>query len=229
MTSADVSRETIGQHMTKNHMPELSDFARIERVLLATGELRASDRARLAYRPEPEVDRENGIHIATRQDDEGTFERQAKGDLYTEESDTIRHKRSRLESPLDRYYRRSELDARSGKANYRLWKAGHTLRIDWRGTKMTRRITSDLLQVGGGGGNREEISDMASDAFGRYKSALAKVGPVLAPVLVHVVCMEGTAQEWGMGQGLRGQRAEIGGVVALRLALDYLAIHYGLE
>lgn len=209
--------------MTKNYMPELSDFTRIERVLLVTGELRASDRARLAYRSELEVDRENGIHIVTRQDDEGTPEREAKGDLYTEESDTISHKRSKAEAPLDRYKRRHELDPRAGDANYRLWKGGHELRKLFRMARFSPRVIANLLAAGGSGaGIQAEIADNAADARHAYQRAMVEMGPVLAPVLVHVVCMEETAQSWAAAHAPSCKD----GLPALRLALERLARHF---
>lgn len=211
--------------MTKNHMPELADFARLERVLLATSELRASDRVRLAYRPEPEVDRENGIHIATRQDDEGTFERRAKGDLYTEESDTISHKRSSSRAPLDKYRSEGALGRGDSEMNYRLWKAGHMLRQSFRLSKMGgARVTANLLAIGGKGNGQQAITDAAADAHHAYQLAMRDVGVVLGPVIVHVVCMEGTAAEWAEQYGWKNRKKD--GMAALRLALDALARHY---
>jgi hypothetical protein len=132
--------------MTKNRALDDGALAHAARVGEAMASFKVSDRARLALEAGPEIDRENGIHVAIRQDDEGTPERQAKGDLYTEESDTISHKRARGRAPLDKYRWEGALGLGDGDMNYRLWNAGQMLRQSFRASKLGgQRVTGESL------------------------------------------------------------------------------------
>lgn len=214
--------------MTKNAELDPATEARVSRHLSAASHLKAIDKARLAkaQRIDLDMNPNTGVREAVRSDDRGTPERNAKGDLYDYATDTTRSRRSGLESALDRYKRRHELDPRNKDGNYRLWHAGHKLRRAFRMSKFSPRVTANLLAAGGGG-DQGEMTDAAADARAEYARAMRNVGPVLAPVLVHVVCLElGTAQEWA-AEHAWAKRGE-DGLPALRLALDAVARHYQL-
>ncbi len=160
-----------------------------------------------------------------RPNDLGTPERRQKGDLYAEESDTILHMRSNWRPPLDKYFREGVLDPRSPDNNRRLFRAGCNLRRAWRAAGYTARITIDLTKVPLGGSSRGEMADRVSDARREVVLVLREVGPVLAGVVRHVVCLDGTAGEWAKAYGWHRARD---GMVALRLGLDSVARHYRL-
>jgi Domain of unknown function (DUF6456) len=212
----------------------LTTFAACQPAGLRTAALikayRQHDKQRLRQdRSEPEIERKNGVHVARRgANDWGTPERRAKGDLDDWVTDTTHSKRSRggRETYLDRYRRRSELDPHSRDGNERLWKAGHELRKEFRKARFEQRTVADLLSAGGGGlKGPEHCTITAADARHEYQAAMVAVGVVLAPVLVHVVCLElGGAQHWAEAHG----QVRTDGLALLRAGLKTLARHFGI-
>ncbi|HYF40889.1 MAG TPA: DUF6456 domain-containing protein [Ramlibacter sp.] len=166
----------------------------------------------------------NGVVVATQSDDRGPPERwqhMAYVDIKSDKgAATVR--RSLDPAPLDHYRRRKLIEPHQ-------WAAGDRLRQTWLLSGIEPRITADLTDMINGQGSRGAIHvvDVKRDAMMRYLVVMRAMG-VLAPVLLHVVCMEGTAGQWAEMKGQRGRYAEQSGMMALRLALDALAEHYGL-
>lgn len=214
--------------MSKNQALSDDRLASVERHAEAAIDAKRRDHQRLKRKPGPETWRKGGIEVTQRNDDAGTPERNAKGDLVDLVTDTTKGKRSIRAVPLDHYRDSNALDPRDRRNNARLYRSGDRLRREWQTSKLTPRMTSDLL---GAGGNDAAVpgamTDRALDAFTRYARAMRVVGVVLSPVLVHVVCLEGTARQWALGRGVRLPAAQTAGMTALRLALDALARHYG--
>jgi len=123
------------------------------------------------------------------------------------------------ESPLARLRFRDLIDAIQ-------FAAGEKLRRDFTLGQLTPRMGVDLtapVMTGGGGG--EQIGDIALAARQRFNRALASVGPGLSDLLFDVCCHL-TALE--SAEARRGWSKRSGRVV-LKLALDRLAAHYGLD
>ncbi len=134
------------------------------------------------------------------------------------------HARVVDQTPLDRYHARGLLHATAETARA-MHDAGERLRADWRLAGLEPRVVAELVRVDSG----HRISEgRRLDAWARIQRAAHDVGVVLWPVLRAVVCCDEPASAWARGQGLRGRRAEVAGLTALRLALGALAVHYGL-
>lgn len=104
--------------------------------------------------------------------------------------------------------------------------AGEKLRRDFTLGQLTPRLGVDLTApVMSGGGATDSISDVALAARQRFNRALAAVGPGLSDLLFDVCCHL-TALE--SAEARRGWSKRSGRVV-LKLALDRLAAHYGLD
>jgi Domain of unknown function (DUF6456) len=104
--------------------------------------------------------------------------------------------------------------------------AGEKLRRDFTLGQLGPRMGVDLSRaVIGGGGGQEHVSDIALAARQRFNHALAAVGPGLSDLLFDVCCHL-TALESAETQ--RGW-AKRSGRVVLKIALDRLAAHYGLN
>jgi hypothetical protein len=126
--------------------------------------------------------------------------------------------------PLDRYLVRGQL-SENGQIARALFEAGHRLRTDWTIAGLEPRL---IGQLGPRGHGPNDFTQTQLAARRRKDQALAAVGPAFIPILVHVVCCDGTAGEWARGQGKRGGNGEAWGMAALRLALAALARHYGV-
>ncbi len=123
--------------------------------------------------------------------------------------------------PLDRYVRRGEISADQHRAGLRLWR-------DYLAARERPVGSGDPARLKVAGTRRMADISARLDARTRCRAALAAAGPVLAPVLLHVVCLEESAGHWAETTGRPPRRAQTEGLVTLRLALDALAIHYGM-
>lgn len=185
------------------------------------GAAMARKRAKVAKPPRPiELVTEGGVRVARHGDDRGPPERWQHA-AYVDDSSvkgapTVR--RVLDVAPLDHYRRRDLITEAQ-------WKAGDRLRAVWRLAGIEPRVTANLLGTGGGA---VDMSDARASNIARYVAAMRAVGIVLSPVIVHVVCLEGTAGEWAELRGRRGTNAKVEGLTTLRLALETLALHYGL-
>lgn len=104
--------------------------------------------------------------------------------------------------------------------------AGEKLRRDFTLGQLMPRMGVDLTApVMAGGGGRDTIGDIALAARQRFSRALAAVGPGLSDLLFDVCCHL-TALE---GAELARGWSKRSGRVVLRIALDRLAAHYGLN
>jgi Domain of unknown function (DUF6456) len=122
------------------------------------------------------------------------------------------------ESPLARLKFRALVDDTQ-------FAAGEKLRGDFTIGQLMPRMGVDLSRVVIGGGGQEHVSDIALAARQRFNKALAAVGPGLSDLLFDVCCHL-TALE--NAETRRGW-AKRSGRVVLKIALDRLAEHYGLN
>lgn len=107
--------------------------------------------------------------------------------------------------------------------------AGDRLRADYDASTLASRVTSDWSGVprsgSRGGHDPAGAPARALDARTRVLDALAAVGPGLDRLLVNIVI-----RETGMERGVRDlDWPDKAGTTALHLALERLAIHYGLK
>lgn len=107
--------------------------------------------------------------------------------------------------------------------------AGERLRADWFFAGLDQRVTASWdptaeAGTGGAGGLPDRLSDRRLDARDRVNRALRAVGPELSRLLIAVCCEErGLGSiERDAGWPLRSAK------VVLRIALEMLAIHYGM-
>lgn len=124
------------------------------------------------------------------------------------------------ESPLARLKFRALIDERQ-------FAAGERLRRDFTLGQMTPRMGVDWSQpvVRGGGGGRENVSDMAIAARQRLNRALKAVGPGLSDLLFDVCCHLAPLEQVEQARGWAKRSAK----VVLAIALDRLASHYGFD
>ncbi len=122
--------------------------------------------------------------------------------------------------PLDRYVGRGEISSDQHRAGLRLWR-------DYLAARERSVASGDPGRIRVGGSRRMADISALLDARTRCRAALAAAGPVLAPVLLHVACLEESAGSWAESIGRPPRRARTEGLITLRLALDALAIHYG--
>ncbi len=126
---------------------------------------------------------------------------------------------NRAESPLARLKFRGLVDALQ-------FAAGEKLRRDFTLGQLTPRMGVDLTApVMSGGGAQDNLSDIALAARQRFNRALTAVGPGLSDLLFDVCChllpLEGAEDRRGWSKR--------SGRVVLKIALDRLAAHYGLD
>lgn len=167
----------------------------------------------------------NGVQVERYGHDGPTAERLAKGDLVAgvhtvAARETV--KGCRTLQPFDTYDRRGLIDPDQ-------YRAGTRLRDDWDAGQFTGRVTARYEEPASPGTSPEDLVTVVDTAQRAYVAAMRAVGPILAPVLVHVVCMGGTARDWAALTGARGKRAETKGMDYLTGALDALAAHYGYK
>lgn len=126
---------------------------------------------------------------------------------------------NRGESPLARLKFRGLVDAVQ-------FAAGEKLRRDFTLGQLTPRMGVDLTRaVTGGGGGQDNLSDIALAARQRFNKALAAAGPGLSDLLFDVCCHLAPLES---AEDKRGW-AKRSGRVVLKIALDRLAAHYGLD
>lgn len=162
---------------------------------------------------------DGGVAISRQGRDRGTKER-GQHDPLMIEGDSEPHAKA-LQSPLDRYRARRELDGHPER-NQALYEAGDRLRGDFYLAGLAPKVTANLLSTGPGNG---DVTDRQIAARQRYKAAACVVDAELWSCLRHVCCLEETAADWA---NLNGWKRTKDGMVALRLGLGSLARHYGL-
>ena len=163
----------------------------------------------------------NGVEVTTQSDDRGPPERWQHSAHLDERSERGAPARRRVldVAPLDHYRRRQMIDGRQ-------FLAGDRLRQAWSLAGIEQRVTPRYAEPGDKGVT--VLVDLKNDGMMRYLVAMRAVGPQLAHVLLHVVCMERLASEWAQLKGTNGRYAEQSGMLALRMGLDALAQHYGI-
>ncbi|WP_421792290.1 DUF6456 domain-containing protein [Hyphobacterium sp.] len=132
------------------------------------------------------------------------------------------------DSPLSRWTKR---DPATGKAYLSVseFEAGERLRDDYNGSVLAERITADWASYAApsrssGGRAREDASNSARDAKDRVFAALDAVGAGLDQILIEV-CIREKGMEAAERQQGWPRRA---GKAVLKIALQRLAIHYGM-
>ncbi len=165
-----------------------------------------------------------GKPMRTVERDEGTPERRQHDPVTVEtrlDPDSRRVIGARVETqdPLDRYRARGSIDDRQWKAGDRL-RAIHAAALfptiharDYRDNVVFDKVR----------GARDPVLPRQA-ALDQFRTAVAATGNVLALVVLHVCCHEGSATEWAAGKGWPRPKD---GMVALRLGLDTLALHFG--
>jgi hypothetical protein len=133
--------------------------------------------------------------------------------------------RNTTQALLDRLLARGALSRRQ-------WAAGERLRGDLHAAALAPRVTT-RLDAPLGVARADPAwglapSERAAASRARVRRALDAVGRRLADVLLAVVWHEVAASAWARDQGLDASNARPAGMMALRLALDTLADHYGL-
>lgn len=176
----------------------------------------------------PELNRDAvlGILVAANGDDRPTLERYQHDvigvALTLTRGRRRRERRVLTQVPIDRYHRRREIAA----VHY---DAATRLKADFAQAGFTPRVTAAYADAIDRPTHPTGPEDHGSiDAKRRCRQALAAVGPVLSPILLDVVCLDRTAADWATARGREGKRAGTEGLAVLKLALDALAIHYGL-
>ncbi len=162
------------------------------------------------------------MQLSTR--DEGTPERRQHDPVTVEtrldpEGRRAIGARVETQGPLDRYRAR-------GLIGERQWKAGDRLRAVHAAAgfpTMRARDYRDNIVVDQVRGARDPYL-LRQAALDQYRTAVAAVGNVLSPVVLHVCCHEGSATDWAAAKGWPRPRD---GTVALRLGLHALALHFG--
>ncbi len=127
------------------------------------------------------------------------------------------------ESPLGWLKRRRIIDAVQ-------FEAGETLRRDYTLAQIAPRMTVDLQAPLIGGGRRAArpsmpLSDTALAAKQRFAQAMSAVGPGLSDLLFDVCCHLVGLEMAERAKGWPQRSAK----VVLQIALDRLALHYGLR
>jgi hypothetical protein len=126
---------------------------------------------------------------------------------------------NRAESPLARLKFRGLIDDLQ-------FAAGEKLRRDFTLGQLGPRLGVDLTRaVMAGGGGQDNISDVALAARQRFNRALSAAGPGLSDLLFDVCCHLAPLEN---AEDKRGW-AKRSGRVVLKIALDRLAAHYGLD
>lgn len=134
---------------------------------------------------------------------------------------TIMGARVKDQTPMDRYYLRQQLGADPHK-NYVYYQAGQRLRSDFYYSGLQLHTLSTFEPRVSSG--KDHSANIKADAVKRYKNAMKEIPQGLKAILVHVCCLEGTAQDWAMRNG----QSKDAGITVLRLALEELAGYYGL-
>lgn len=131
--------------------------------------------------------------------------------------------RNRLQTPIDRYFARDEIDER-------LWRAGERFRQLAHDAALARSLTSryGLERIDGGGAawfGGIAPNERAAAARGAMRLALAAVGGPLGPILIEVLITGRSAGDWSRARG----RPAAHGLPTLIVALEALAAHFGID
>ncbi|MFC3674674.1 DUF6456 domain-containing protein [Ferrovibrio xuzhouensis] len=203
---------------------------RIERLMQVEEAKVAEQARRLALvGPEPAIlmrDR-NGVQVAMFGDDRPTPERvrHAGGVQYGTLVGKERVPAARVNdsTPLRKYLRDKAITETQ-------FGAGLRLHGDFHRSGIEPRVTASYCEkVGGRGQGWDDLGAGQSDARRCYVAAMAFVHYRFRPVLVHVVCIGGTASGWAASTGKRGTTAQSVGMETLRYGLDDLAAWYELS
>ncbi len=120
---------------------------------------------------------------------------------------------------LDRYKARKQLG--DEKQTERRYHAGTRLYADWyRGARQPSVVAQMGDRIIGG----ESSTEVGARARERYVQAVRATGQGLSHVLIHVCCLDHSAEDWAKST----HRHPKSGMEILRIALDALADHYGL-
>lgn len=157
-------------------------------------------------------------HLGIRSHHIVTLEARARSSTGQE---TVIGARVRDQSPLDRHFLRQEL-AKDPDLNYVLFQSGERLRRDFYYSGLQLHTLSTFEPRTGT--SHEPVANLKQDALDAYRNAMQAVSRTLRPILVHVCCTEGTAQDWAVRNG----QSKEAGITVFRLALEELAIFYGL-
>lgn len=125
------------------------------------------------------------------------------------------------QTPLDRYHLRKQL-ATDKLRNTILFTAGEKLRSDFYYSGLQLHTCSRFEPATSR--STEPLANVKVAALQRYKSAMKHISETLKPILVHVCCLEGTAQDWAVKNG----QHKDAGITVLRFALEELASYYGM-
>lgn len=117
------------------------------------------------------------------------------------------------QTPMERYLARGEVTRQQFDDAERLWS-------DYMRSGLTAAVTGSYgTNTGGGSG---APTPGCGPRYAQYQAAMRAVGIILSPVLVAVVLEGVSAKDWAT----QHKRPPGDGIVALRLALDALALHY---
>jgi hypothetical protein len=117
------------------------------------------------------------------------------------------------QTPMERYLARSEVTRQQYDDAERLWG-------DYMRSGLTAAVTGDYGASTGGGSGAPTPG--CGPRYAQYTAAMRAVGIILSPALAWVVLEGLAAGDWAT----RNKRPETDGIVALRLALDALGMHY---
>ena len=117
-------------------------------------------------------------------------------------------KRVATQTPLDRYYRRNQIDERQ-------WKAGNELWTDWYNAGLEPKVVMDLDRVRVDQSQGMRASERRSYHIRRFREAMRAVGPIASNEVTTVACQQQPA----------GSKAAM---EILRRGLTVLADHYGV-
>jgi len=124
-----------------------------------------------------------------------------------------RPRRAGTKTQLEILYGRGAITLQQKNAGERLYRDYHLSGAE---PRVTANLEPSL------GGRSAGVVDMQADAYERYQRAVQAVGPILSPVLVHVVLLDGSAGDWALSVGLKRGR----GPARLEVALEILIQHY---
>jgi len=162
-----------------------------------------------------------GVIVAASNDDYGPRERHRHDVVEKEGEQAQAHARIVTATQLDTMRSRKNLGLEKDDDQQRLWNAGDRLRSDFYLAGMQPRVISTLTPLPGGKG---EMSDRMIGARARFNQAVAAVGPVLAPILTHVVCDDQPVNTW---MRKSGRHSETIAMTLFKAAIATLAHHYG--
>lgn len=117
------------------------------------------------------------------------------------------------QTPMERYLARGEVTRQQFDDAERLWS-------DYMRSGLTAAVTGSYGTSTGGGTGAPTPG--CGPRYAQYQAAMRAVGIILSPVLAWVVLEGLSAKDWAV----QHKRPAGDGIVALRLALDALGMHY---